>query len=102
MTQIHFLKSKKHSSHNCLEQYLHSTDDKTASIAAWPQLKELFLQINVALPASAAVKKKKNLFPVGKYNIDTQNAYKHQIFITAYRRLPESFYKLSMLATYNT
>jgi len=47
-------------------------------------------------------KKKKNLFPVGKYNINTQNAYKHQIFITAYRRLPESFYKLSMLATYNT
>jgi len=46
--------------------------------------------------------KKKNLFPVGKYNINTQNAYKHQIFITAYRRLPESFYKLSMLATYNT
>ena len=36
------------------------------------------------------------------YNIDTQNAYKHQIIITAYRRLPESFYKLSMLATYNT
>ena len=35
-----------------------------------------------------------NLFPVGKYNVDTQNAYKHQIFITAYRRLPESFYKL--------
>jgi len=46
--------------------------------------------------------KKKNLFPVGKYNINTQNPYKHQIFITAYRRLPESFYKLSMLATYNT
>ena len=48
------------------------------------------------------IKKKKNLFPVGKYNINTQNPYKHQIFITAYRRLPESFYKLSMLATYNT
>ena len=47
-------------------------------------------------------KKNKNLFPAGKYNIDTQNAHKHQIFITAYRRLPESFYKLSMLATYNT
>jgi len=44
---------------------------------------------------------KKILFPVGKYNIDIQNAYKHQIFITAYRRLPESLYKLSMLATYN-
>jgi len=44
----------------------------------------------------------KKLFPVGKYNINTQNAYKHHIFITAYRRLPESFYKLSMLATYNT
>ena len=42
------------------------------------------------------------LFPVSKYNIDIQNAYKHQIIITAYRRLPESFYKLSMLATYNT
>jgi len=47
-------------------------------------------------------KKKKHLFPVSKYNIDIQNAYKHQIIITAYRRLPESFYKLSMLATYNT
>jgi len=46
-------------------------------------------------------RKKKNLFPVDKYNTDTQNAYKHQIFITAYRRLPEN-YKLSMLATYNT
>jgi len=45
--------------------------------------------------------KKKNLFPVGKYNIDTQNVCKHQIFITAYLRLPER-YKLSMLATYNT
>jgi len=47
-------------------------------------------------------KKNKNLFPVAKYNINTQNTYKHQIFITAYRRLPESFYKLSMLTTYNT
>jgi len=49
-------------------------------------------------------RRKKNLFlfPVGKYNINTQNPYKHQIFITAYRRLPESLYKLSMLATYNT
>ena len=46
--------------------------------------------------------KKNNLFSLGKYNINTQNPYKHQIFITAYRRLPESFYKLSMLATYNT
>ena len=46
-------------------------------------------------------KKEEILFPVGKYNTDTQNAYKHQIFITAYRRLPEN-YKLSMLATYNT
>jgi len=34
---------------------LHSTDDKTASIAAWPQLKGLYLRMNVALPASAAV-----------------------------------------------
>ena len=48
-------------------------------------------------------KKKKNLFPVSKYNIDTQYAYKlNTKIITAYRRLPESFYKLSMLATYNT
>jgi len=46
-------------------------------------------------------KKKKNLFPVSKYNIDKQNAHKHQIIITVYRRLPESFYKLPMLATYN-
>jgi len=46
-------------------------------------------------------KKKKKLFPVDKYNIATQNAYKHKILITSYRRLPES-YKLSMLATYNT
>jgi len=40
---------------------------------------------------------------IGKYNIDTQNAYKHQIFITAY--IPDAareLYKLSMLATYNT
>jgi len=35
-------------------------------------------------------RRRKNLFPVGKYNINTQNPYKHQIFITAYRRLPES------------
>jgi len=49
-------------------------------------------------------KKKKKIYPAGKYNINTQNAYKYQIFIfiTAYRRLTESFYKLSMLATYNT
>jgi len=61
-------------------------------------------ELNLALAYSLAEEeeKKKNLFPLGKYNIDAQNAYKHQIFITAYRRLPESFYKLSMLATYNT
>jgi len=50
----------------------------------------------------AVEEEEKIISSISKYNIDTQNAYKHQIIITAYRRLPGSFYKLSMLATYNT
>ena len=37
-----------------LPQYINSTGDETASIAALPQLKKLFIRLNTALPASAA------------------------------------------------
>jgi len=38
-------------------------------------------------------KKKKKLFPVDKYNIATQNAYKHKILITSYRSLSAISYQ---------
>ena len=37
-----------------LSQYLSSVSDETASIAAWPALKSLFIRFNTPLPASAA------------------------------------------------
>ena len=54
-------------------------------------------------PRNLSKKKKEEKYVSSRQmhiGLDTQNAYKHQIFITSYRRLQESFYKLSMLATY--
>lgn len=50
-------KNNDPSPQHALEQYLHSTSDERSSIAAWPQLKELFLRLNAPLPASAAVER---------------------------------------------
>lgn len=56
-----FFKVKKsdHSARAVLDQYLHSTSEDTATIgiAAWPKLKPLFVRLNAALPASAAVER---------------------------------------------
>jgi len=45
----------KLSPHSALDQCLDSTseDMSTSSIAAWPELKKLFMKLNALLPASA-------------------------------------------------
>ena len=36
---------------------IHSQSEETVSIAAWPELKELYVQLNKPLPASAAAER---------------------------------------------
>jgi hypothetical protein len=42
------------STQTSLSQYLHSQSTDTISLAAWPNLKDVFIQLNCPLPASAA------------------------------------------------
>jgi len=42
---------------DALTQYMQMASDETATVAAWPELKDLFLRLNTPLPASAAAER---------------------------------------------